>query len=49
MDVVHGVDALSARHGRLFLVIGVFDGLHRGHAYLLRHLRREAVRPISAR
>jgi len=44
MDVVHGVDALSARYGRLFLVIGVFDGLHRGHAYLLRHLRREAAR-----
>jgi riboflavin kinase / FMN adenylyltransferase len=42
MDVVEGVEGLEARHGRLFVVIGVFDGLHRGHAYLLRHLRREA-------
>jgi riboflavin kinase/FMN adenylyltransferase len=25
-------------------VIGVFDGLHRGHAYLLEHLRTEADR-----
>lgn len=44
MDVVAGVDGLRPTHGRLFLVIGVFDGLHRGHAYLLRHLRREAAR-----
>jgi riboflavin kinase/FMN adenylyltransferase len=44
MDVVEGVDGLSAVHGRLFVVIGVFDGLHRGHTYLLRHLRREADR-----
>ena len=44
MDSVAGVDGLTARHGRLFIVIGVFDGLHRGHTYLLRHLRREAAR-----
>ena len=44
MDVVNGVDALRAEHGRLFVVIGVFDGLHRGHAYLLEHLVTEAGR-----
>ena len=44
MDVVAGVDAMTRDNGRLFVVIGVFDGLHRGHLYLLRHLRREAAR-----
>ena len=43
MDVVEGVEALSAGHGRLFVVVGVFDGLHRGHVYLLDHLTREAA------
>ena len=38
MIVVQGVDALEAGVGRLFVVVGVFDGLHRGHQYLLRHL-----------
>ena len=44
MDVVQGVEGLRPEHGRLFIVIGVFDGLHRGHAYLLEHLRAEADR-----
>jgi riboflavin kinase / FMN adenylyltransferase len=43
MDVVQGVEGLQPEHGRLFVVIGVFDGLHRGHAYLLDHLREEAA------
>jgi riboflavin kinase/FMN adenylyltransferase len=42
MDVVPGVDALRPGHGPIFAVIGVFDGLHRGHSYLLDHLVREA-------
>jgi riboflavin kinase/FMN adenylyltransferase len=42
MDVVAGVDGLQAEHGPLFAVVGVFDGLHRGHLYLLDHLEREA-------
>jgi riboflavin kinase/FMN adenylyltransferase len=42
MEVVAGVDALRPEHGPIFAVIGVFDGLHRGHAYLLDHLVREA-------
>jgi riboflavin kinase/FMN adenylyltransferase len=43
MDVVAGVDQLDAGHGRLFVVVGVFDGLHRGHRYLLTHLRHTAA------
>jgi riboflavin kinase/FMN adenylyltransferase len=42
MDVVQGVDALRAQLGPAFVVVGVFDGLHRGHAYLLDHLVAEA-------
>ena len=38
MDVVPGIAALRPEHGPAFVVIGVFDGLHRGHAYLLDHL-----------
>ncbi len=44
VEVVAGLDALSATHGRLFVVVGVFDGIHLGHLYLLRSLRREARR-----
>jgi riboflavin kinase/FMN adenylyltransferase len=40
--VVAGVDRLEADHGPLFAVIGVFDGIHLGHQYLLRHLVAEA-------
>ena len=42
IEVVTGVDALRPAHGPIFAVIGVFDGLHRGHVYLLDHLVREA-------
>lgn len=42
MDVVPGVSSLRREHGPAFAVIGVFDGLHRGHAYLLEHLVTEA-------
>ncbi|HUP54806.1 MAG TPA: FAD synthetase family protein [Methylomirabilota bacterium] len=42
MDVVTGVEGLRPEHGPIFAVVGVFDGLHRGHAYLLEHLVREA-------
>lgn len=43
MAVVHGTASLDAALGRLFTVVGVFDGLHRGHDYLLRELRRIAT------
>ena len=42
MEVVEGIDALRAQLGPAFVVVGVFDGLHRGHAYLLDHLVAEA-------
>jgi riboflavin kinase/FMN adenylyltransferase len=42
MEVVEGVDRLRPEHGPIFAVVGVFDGLHRGHTYLLGHLVREA-------
>jgi riboflavin kinase / FMN adenylyltransferase len=44
MDVVNGIDSLEPSLGRLFVVIGVFDGLHLGHQYLLRELVHEATR-----
>jgi riboflavin kinase/FMN adenylyltransferase len=43
MDVVAGVESLRPEHGPIFTAIGVFDGLHRGHVYLLDHLVREAT------
>ncbi|HET9851132.1 MAG TPA: hypothetical protein VFP56_01345, partial [Candidatus Limnocylindrales bacterium] len=48
MTVVHGLDGLEPSLGRLFVVIGVFDGLHRGHQYLLEQLVRESER-VAAR
>jgi riboflavin kinase/FMN adenylyltransferase len=44
LTVVPGIEALRSEHGPLFAVVGVFDGLHIGHAYLLRHLVDEAAR-----
>jgi riboflavin kinase/FMN adenylyltransferase len=43
MAVVEGTGALDRSLGRLFAVVGVFDGLHRGHDYLLGELRRVAT------
>jgi riboflavin kinase/FMN adenylyltransferase len=43
MVVTEGIERLEASLGRLFAVVGVFDGLHRGHAYLLEALVREAA------
>lgn len=42
-EVVHGISALRRSHGKLFVAVGVFDGLHLGHLYLLRELRAAAA------
>jgi riboflavin kinase/FMN adenylyltransferase len=42
MKVVHGIDSLEPSIGRIFVVVGVFDGLHLGHLYLLDELRLAA-------
>jgi riboflavin kinase/FMN adenylyltransferase len=44
MDVVRGLERLPHSTASLFAVVGVLDGLHRGHEYLLRHLVAEAAR-----
>jgi riboflavin kinase/FMN adenylyltransferase len=49
MKTTIGRRGLHVADGPLFIVVGVFDGLHRGHAYLLEHLvgeaRARAARP----
>jgi len=42
MVVVEGTGSLDRSLGRVLAVVGVFDGLHRGHDYLLGELRRVA-------
>jgi riboflavin kinase/FMN adenylyltransferase len=42
VEVVRGIIGLRPELGRLLVAVGVFDGLHRGHASLLRALVREA-------
>ena len=42
METVLGRSRLDAGRGPVFVVVGVFDGLHRGHAYLLEQLVRVA-------
>lgn len=43
MEVVQGIDSLTPELGPVFVVVGVFDGLHLGHLYLLEHLVTEAA------
>ncbi len=41
---IAGLAAVEPGLGRLFIVVGAFDGLHRGHTYLLARLRSAAAR-----
>jgi riboflavin kinase/FMN adenylyltransferase len=43
MHVVEGIEGLRPSLGPIFVVVGVFDGLHLGHAYLLEHLVAESA------
>jgi len=43
MEIARGLAGLASSHEPLFVVVGVFDGLHLGHVYLLEHLVREAA------
>lgn len=42
LRTVSGRDGLAAADGPLLVTVGVFDGLHLGHAWLIEHLVREA-------
>jgi riboflavin kinase/FMN adenylyltransferase len=50
MRVARGLEHLAPSTEPAFVVVGVFDGLHLGHAYLLEHLvaeaRRRHARPV---
>jgi riboflavin kinase / FMN adenylyltransferase len=50
MHVARGLAGLPRSSEPVFVVVGVFDGLHLGHAYLLEHLvaeaRARAARPV---
>lgn len=50
MHVARGLDRLPPSDHPAFIVVGVFDGLHLGHQYLLAHLAAEArardARPV---
>ena len=43
MEVVSRVEGLRPELGPAFVVVGVFDGIHLGHLYLLHHLVGEAA------
>ena len=43
METARGLAGLPSSHEPLFVVVGVFDGIHLGHVYLLEHLVREAA------
>ena len=43
METARGLAGLASSHEPLFVVVGVFDGIHLGHGYLLEHLVSEGA------